>query len=158
MSVRWKMLISYQEPKEIGFSSRHFNLLPRISALDNVAIPLIYAGITKKRKAWEGKACLTNGWTSRQNGITDPMNYREVNGNVLQLHEPLSIIPQSFWVDEPTGNLDLKLSKHIFSEIHSAETCHFWLLMSPILLSMHIELSVWKMGVNWKWSTQFKLY
>ena len=118
--------------------------MPRISALDNVAIPLIYAGITKKERLERAKHVL------QMVGLADRMNHRpnELSGGQRQrvaIARAIVNNPAIILADEPTGNLGLKTSVEImsiFSEIHSGETLSFWLLMSPILLSMHIELSV----------------
>ena len=108
--------------KEIGFVFQTFNLLPRISALDNVAIPLIYAGITKKERLERAKHVL------QMVGLADRMDHRpnELSGGQRQrvaIARAIVNNPAIILADEPTGNLYSKTSVEImsiFSEIHRA--------------------------------------
>ncbi|TVQ86896.1 MAG: ABC transporter ATP-binding protein [Bacteroidetes bacterium] len=108
--------------KEIGFVFQTFNLLPRSTALDNVALPLIYAGISKAERE---KRALT---VLDQVGLSDRVHHKpnELSGGQRQrvaVARALVNNPSIILADEPTGNLDSKTSVEImglFQEIHEA--------------------------------------
>ncbi len=108
--------------KEIGFVFQTFNLLPRLSALDNVALPLVYAGMSKSERTERAKHVLNSV------GLADRMDHKpnELSGGQRQrvaVARALVNSPSIILADEPTGNLDSKTSYEIiglFEEIHAA--------------------------------------
>ncbi len=107
---------------EIGFVFQTFNLLPRSTALDNVALPLIYAGIGKEERVKRAMTVL------EEVGLTDRSHHKpnELSGGQRQrvaVARALVNHPSIILADEPTGNLDSKTSIEImglFQEIHEA--------------------------------------
>ena len=107
--------------KEIGFVFQQFNLLPRLTALDNVALPLVYAGLGKKLRTEKAKHVmdLVN--------LSDRSHHKpnELSGGQCQrvaIARALVNDPSIILADEPTGNLDTKTSyeiMEIFNKIHS---------------------------------------
>src|SRR4026209_2626838 len=108
--------------KEIGFVFQQFNLLPRLTALENVALPLVYAGMTKKQR--NEKAMHVLSLVS----LTDRSHHKpnELSGGQSQrvaIARALVNDPSIILADEPTGNLDTKTSyeiMEIFDKIHKA--------------------------------------
>ncbi|MCG2420216.1 ABC transporter ATP-binding protein [Aequorivita sp. F47161] len=108
--------------KEIGFVFQTFNLLPRTTALENVALPMIYAGASKSDRTERAKQVLTDV------GLADRMDHKpnQLSGGQRQrvaVGRALVNKPSIILADEPTGNLDSKTSDEImnlFNEIHKA--------------------------------------
>ncbi|WP_432710396.1 ABC transporter ATP-binding protein [Pedobacter sp.] len=107
--------------KEIGFVFQTFNLLPRSTSLDNVALPLIYAGVSKAERELRARTALEN--VGLGNRVTHKPN--ELSGGQRQrvaVARALINNPSIILADEPTGNLDTKTSIEIMGlleEIHS---------------------------------------
>lgn len=106
--------------KEIGFVFQTFNLLPRYTAVENVMLPLVYAGFPKNERLERAKEMLVTV------GLEDRMEHRpnELSGGQRQrvaLARAMINHPSIILADEPTGNLDSKTSEDImllFDEIH----------------------------------------
>jgi putative ABC transport system ATP-binding protein len=106
--------------KEIGFVFQTFNLLPRTTALDNVALPMIYAGYSKSDRMIRAEEVL------KQVGLSDRMDHQpnQLSGGQRQrvaVARALVNKPSIILADEPTGNLDSKTSEEImklFGDIH----------------------------------------
>lgn len=108
--------------KEIGFVFQTFNLLPKYTALENVALPLVYAGWSEDKRIARAQEVLD------QVGLKDRMKHKpnELSGGQRQrvaVARALVNKPSIILADEPTGNLDTKTSyeiMHLFQEIHDA--------------------------------------
>jgi putative ABC transport system ATP-binding protein len=106
--------------REIGFVFQSFNLLPRYTALENVALPLTYAGIPRKEREQRARKVLS------EVGLEDRMEHKpnELSGGQRQrvaLARALVTRPSIILADEPTGNLDTATSEDVmrlFGEIH----------------------------------------
>ncbi len=108
--------------KEIGFVFQQFNLLPRLSAAENVALPLIYAGTSKKERMERAHEALSKV------GLADRSHHKpnEMSGGQIQrvaIARAIVNNPSLLLADEPTGNLDSKTSvevMEIFGKIQEA--------------------------------------
>lgn len=108
--------------KEIGFVFQQFNLLPRMSALENVALPLVYAGVPKKQRLEQAMEVI------KKVGLGDRSHHKpnELSGGQIQrvaIARAMVNNPAIILADEPTGNLDSKTSVEImemFNQIHEA--------------------------------------
>ena len=108
--------------KDIGFVFQTFNLLPRLSSLENVALPLVYAGVGKEERLDKAKVTLESV------GLGDRVMHKpnELSGGQRQrvaVARALVNDPAIILADEPTGNLDTKTSYEIMGlleEIHKA--------------------------------------
>ena len=112
--------LAYVRNKRIGFVFQSFNLLPKLTALDNVALPMVYAGVPKAERTARASQLLTDlGLGTRLDHMP-----AELSGGQRQrvaIARALANNPAIIMADEPTGNLDSKASldvMHIFTELY----------------------------------------
>ncbi|MDD7663411.1 MAG: ABC transporter ATP-binding protein, partial [Eubacteriales bacterium] len=108
--------------KQIGFIFQGFNLLPRLSALENVELPMIYQGVRASERKKRAVAAL------ERVGLGERMKHRpnQLSGGQQQrcaIARAIAVHPSLILADEPTGNLDQKTGREIlkiFDELHQA--------------------------------------
>jgi putative ABC transport system ATP-binding protein len=119
--------------KEIGFVFQQFNLLPRLSAAENVALPLVYSGISKKIRHEMALEVL------EKVGLKDRSHHKpnELSGGQIQrvaIARALVNKPSIILADEPTGNLDSKTSVEIMELFNAIQS-----LGNTVILVTHEE-------------------
>ncbi|HRG89526.1 MAG TPA: ABC transporter ATP-binding protein, partial [Chitinophagales bacterium] len=106
--------------KEIGFIFQTFNLLPRLTALENVALPMVYAGMSKADRTKRAEEVMTMG------GLQDRMTHKpnELSGGQQQrvaVARSLVLEPSVMLFDEPLSNLDARLRRSMREEIRALQ-------------------------------------
>ena len=107
--------------KEIGFIFQTFNLLPRLTSLENVALPMVYAGMNKKDRLERAEQVM--GMVGLKDSMTHKPN--ELSGGQRQrvaIARALVNNPSIILADEPTGNLDTKTSYEIMAIMEEIST------------------------------------
>jgi putative ABC transport system ATP-binding protein len=131
--------------EEIGFVFQTFNLLPRATALHNVELPLVYAGVTGKERLERAKTALSkvdleNRMTHRPNELSGGQRQRVAIARALVNN------PSILLADEPTGNLDSKTGVEIlalFERLHQAGNTIILVTHEPdVALHAHRQISI----------------
>jgi len=109
--------------REIGFVFQGFNLLPKLTALDNVALPLMYAGMGREARRRQAQAMLERGGLGERSHHT-PLQLSGGQQQRVAIARALATRPRIIFADEPTGNLDSETSRQVmdlFSQFNREE-------------------------------------
>jgi putative ABC transport system ATP-binding protein len=109
--------------REIGFVFQGFNLLPKLSALDNVALPLMYAGMGREARRRQAQAMLDRVGLGDRSHHT-PLQLSGGQQQRVAIARALATRPRIIFADEPTGNLDSETSRQVmefFSQLNREE-------------------------------------
>jgi len=109
--------------REIGFVFQGFNLLPKLSALDNVALPLMYAGMGRDARRRQAQAMLERVGLGERSHHT-PLQLSGGQQQRVAIARALATRPRIIFADEPTGNLDSETSRQVmelFSQLNREE-------------------------------------
>jgi putative ABC transport system ATP-binding protein len=109
--------------REIGFVFQGFNLLPKLSALDNVALPLLYAGMGREARRRQAQAMLERVGLGERSHHT-PLQLSGGQQQRVAIARALASRPRIILADEPTGNLDSETSRQVmafFSQLNREE-------------------------------------
>ena len=109
--------------REIGFVFQGFNLLPKLTALDNVALPLMYAGMGRQARRRQAQAVLDRVGLGDRSHHT-PLQLSGGQQQRVAIARALATRPRIIFADEPTGNLDSETSRQVmgfFSQLNREE-------------------------------------
>ncbi|HJX57312.1 MAG TPA: ABC transporter ATP-binding protein [Thiobacillus sp.] len=109
--------------REIGFVFQGFNLLPKLTALDNVALPLMYAGMGREARRQQAQATLDRVGLGERSHHT-PLQLSGGQQQRVAIARALASRPRIIFADEPTGNLDSETSRQVmefFSQLNREE-------------------------------------
>ena len=109
--------------REIGFVFQGFNLLPKLTALDNVALPLMYAGMGREARRRQAQAMLDRVGLGERSHHT-PLQLSGGQQQRVAIARALATRPRIIFADEPTGNLDSETSRQVmdlFSQLNRGE-------------------------------------
>ncbi|MES2370395.1 MAG: ABC transporter ATP-binding protein [Pseudomonadota bacterium] len=109
--------------REIGFVFQGFNLLPKLTALDNVALPLMYAGMGREARRRQAQAMLERVGLGERSHHT-PLQLSGGQQQRVAIARALATRPRIIFADEPTGNLDSETSRQVmdlFSQLNREE-------------------------------------
>ncbi|MDB5169017.1 MAG: transporter-like protein putative transport system ATP-binding protein [Candidatus Saccharibacteria bacterium] len=110
-------LISYRAHK-IGFVFQGYNLVPNLTALENVMLPMEFAGVPKKDRLERAKALLSRVGLSDDQQLRKPARLSGGQQQRVAIARALSNKPKLILADEPTGNLDSQTGEMIFELLH----------------------------------------
>lgn len=123
IKIKNRNVTEYSEPEtaklrnqEIGFVFQQFNLLPKTSALDNVALPLVYTGVAEKERTKRAKEKLTDVGLGERLKNT-PAQLSGGQQQRVAIARALVTNPSIIFADEPTGNLDSKSGQEVVKMI-----------------------------------------